>query len=200
VPLGQTIPSTFVGTAAANTQGAFTTFTSPISLVKPPNMVFQVTETDTRTSLSTSQSITIQDAAYTGEVVTVPTVTYRQTVSRVGAPALLGVFHLQANSTAQVAPPAGWTMNATMTAKLANGTTSAPVTIPLNLTAADVPNQVLPVCGATPCWIGDINGLIVDVTGPNGTPTLVAPDTIVVRSSLGGTATILKGDPAYVLR
>jgi hypothetical protein len=199
VPLGQTIPSTFVGTAASNTQGAFTRFTSPISLVKPPNMVFQVTETDTRTSLTTSQSITISEAPFV-EAVTVPTVTYRQIVSRVGAPAEFGKFNLIATSTAFVAPPAGWTMNATLTAKLANGTISAPVVVPMLLTPADpVGTPVgVGVCGATPCFAGATTGVIVDATVTP--PIFVAPDTIVVRSSLGGSNTVLLGDPNYVIR
>jgi len=117
----------------------------------------------------------------------------------VGAPAEFGKFNLTATSNASVAVPTGMTMNATLTARLANGTISAPVTIPLLLTPADLPGTAVPVCGATPCWVGATVNVILDATG--GTPGVyVAPDTITVKSSLGGTSTILLGNPVYTIR
>ena len=197
VPLGQTIPSTFTGTAAANNQTGIATFAAPVSAVKLPNMVFLVTETDTATGLTTSQTITIALGTFPADVAAITSAAWRGIVSRVGAPAEFGKFNLIATSNADLAPPAGWTMTMTLTARLANGTISAPVTRP---DAADAGRPAryasrAGVCGATPCWVGDTSNVILDTTdGPPG--VFIAPDTITVRSSLGGTATMLLGDPA----
>jgi|GEM_PF-1261860 len=199
VPLGQTIPSTFSGTAAAGNQTGTAVFAAPIVAAKV-NMVFLVTETDVASGLTTTQQVTITLNPFPlPDAVAITSATWRGIVSRVGAPAEFGKFNLIATSNASVAPPAGMTMSATMTATLANGTVSAPVTIPLLLTPADLPGTPAPVCGATPCWVGFTTNIILDATG--GTPgVFVAPDTITIKSSLGGTATVLKGNAVYTIR
>jgi hypothetical protein len=176
------------------------TFVPPIIATKQ-NMVFLVTETDTTSGLTTSQSVTISLAPFT-DAVAINSAAWRGIVSRVGAPAEFGKFNMIATSNANTAPvpaPAGMTMNATLTARLANGTVSAPVTIPMLFTPADLPGTTFPVCGATPCWVGDTFNVILDTSG--GLPgVFVPPDTITVNSSLGGTATILLGNPVYSIR
>jgi hypothetical protein len=137
-------------------------------------------------------------------VVTITAITYRPIVSRVGAPAEFGKFQITANSTAVPAP-----LGMTMTATLVNntlpatmlGSTAQPISVTLLLTGADTPAIIaagLAVCGPTPCWTTLIAGVIAD-TGQ--TPAIyVAPTSVTVKSSLGGTATMLQGDPLFIIR
>jgi hypothetical protein len=174
-------------------------FAAPIVAAKV-NMVFLVTETDVATGLTTTQQVTITLNPFPlPDAVAITSASWRGIVSRVGAPTEFGKFNVIATSNASVAVPTGMTVNATLTAKLANGTISAPVTVPMVLFPADVPGTLTPVCGATPCWVGDAVNVILDTTG--GTPGVyVAPDTITVKSSLGGTNTILLGNAVYAIR
>src|SRR5206468_8952646 len=91
-------------------------------------------------------------------------------VSRVDAPTELGKRTIIATSNeTDINPiPVGMTMNAivvnsTLAANIP-GSTALPITVPLKYTAADVPNTVAPVCGATACWVGNATGLIQDTS------------------------------------
>jgi hypothetical protein len=68
----------------------------------------------------------------------------------------------------------------------------------LLLTPADVPGTLTPVCGATPCWVGNTTNVIVDTT--QTTLVYVAPTSVTVNSSLGGTATMLQGNALFTIR
>ena len=198
VPLGQELPSTFSGSAATGNQTGTARFVAPISLVKPPNMVFQVIETDLTNGLTTTQSVTIQLAQFTTDAVAITSAAYQHLGNRGGQVSELGALTVTATTTADQAPPAGWKMNATITARLSNGTLSSPVVVPMVLNPPDAVGAPAVVCGAAPCWVGSVLGVIVD---PTVTPSvLLAPDTIAVKSSLGGAATVLKGSPIYTLR
>ena len=198
VPLGQELPSTFSGSAATNDQTGTARFVAPISLVKPPNMVFQVTETDLTNGLTTTQSVTIQLAQFTTDTVAITSAAYVHLANRGGVLAELGALTVTATTNADQAPPTGWKMNATITARLSNGTLSTPVSVAMALNPPDAPGAPAVVCGPVPCWVGSVIGVITD---PTVTPSvLLAPDTIAVKSSLGGTSTVLKGSAIYTIR
>jgi hypothetical protein len=198
VPLGTALPVTFTGTAALNNQTGTARFFAPVSLVKPPNMVFQVTETDVANGLSTTQNVTIQLAQFTNDIASITSANYVHIANRGGQPSEIGALTVNAVTNVDQAPPAGWKMNATITARLSNGALSAPVVVPMVLNPPDAPGAALVVCGPSPCWVGNVLGVVVDSTV---TPaTLLAPDTITVRSSLGGVSTVLKGNAIYTIR
>lgn len=89
-------------------------------------------------------------------------------------------------------PPAGMSMtvsiwNANIPAG-APGSATNPITSPMTV-VTDVPGQ-LPVCGtALPCFVADLLSVIPDSRSLSGARAFVAPTTIAVKSSLGGSAT-----------
>jgi hypothetical protein len=138
------------------------------------------------------------------DAVTITNVTYRAIVSRVGAPAELGKLNITAtsNETSTNPVPPGMTMNAVIVnstlASTVPGSTALPITIPLKFTPADVPGTLTPVCGPTACWVGDAAQVIEDTTQ---TPALMlAPTTVTVNSSLGGTVGVSQGNPVFTIR
>jgi hypothetical protein len=195
-------PVTKTGTAPANQVGK-ATFTAPFG--PAATLTFVATVTDTATGLTKdSGTLTVKTTATPADVVTIASITYRPIVSRVGAPAEFGKFQIVANSTALPAP-LGMTMTATLVNNTLplnlNGSTALPITVPLLLTGADTPAVIaagLAVCGPTPCWTTLISGVIADTTQ---TPAIyVAPTSVTVKSSVGGTATMLQGDPLFIIR
>jgi hypothetical protein len=90
-----------------------------------------------------------------------------------------------------------------MTAYLRNGT--LPTTVPGSTTANAIPMQLTlqpadagaptPVCGATPCWTGNMLGVIDNNAGSN-----VAPLVIDVKSNFGNVGSIAIGNPLYVTK
>jgi hypothetical protein len=206
VPLGQPIAVVSTSGAAPADQTAVAKFSAPFVPVTG-KMTFQACVTDTVSKLVTCSSTTAQTvnvAATPADVLTVTVATYRPIVSRVGAPAQLGKFNMNVTSSASPStpPPAGMTMTAfivnnTLPANVA-GSTALPIVMPLLFTPADVPGTLTPVCGATPCWVGLVDGIIQD---PTVTPTgLLAPTLVTVKSSLGGTVTTFPGDGIFVIR
>jgi hypothetical protein len=203
VPLGQPIPVATTSGAAPADQIATATFTAPAVAAKA-NMTFQATVTDSTTGLTTTGSatqVTIGVNATPPDVVAITGVTYRAIVSRVGAPAELGKLQVTAVSSA-TPPPAGMTLTATYSNSTlpANvpGSTALPLTLPLLFTPADVPGTLTPTCGATPCWFGTILGVIQNTSV---TPAvLLNPDSVTVKSSLGGTATMTPANALFKIR
>ena len=105
-----------------------------------------------------------------------------------------GKFNIAVTSTAitGAAAPAGMSMTATFwnqdLAAGLPGSASNPITAPLDL-VKDLPGQP-PVCGtALPCFSAALVGLIVNPRMWPAVPVFVPPTTIVVKSSLGGSAT-----------
>jgi hypothetical protein len=106
-----------------------------------------------------------------------------------------GILNFAATSTAITGPtaPAGMSMTATFwNADLAAGlpgSASNPITAPMDL-VKDLPGQP-PVCGtALPCFSAALVGVIVNPGISSAVSVFVAPTTIVVKSSLGGSATV----------
>jgi hypothetical protein len=90
-------------------------------------------------------------------------------------------------------PPPGMTMTVTFwnntLPSFATGSESHPVSVPMTL-IKDVFGQPI-VCGTgLPCFEANLTEVIVDAGSPLATPLLVAPTTVVVKSSLGGAATV----------
>jgi hypothetical protein len=199
-----------VGIALAATAGtppnqtATGTVTVPVSATAT-TFTFVAIATDSATGVqTTSGTISIKSPAILSDVVTITSVTYRPIVSRVGAPADLGKFNMIAtsNETDLNPIPVGMTMNAilvnnTLAANIP-GSTALPITVPLKYTPADLPNTPAPVCGATACWVGDATGLIQDTSKIPA--VLVAPTTVTVKSSLGGTASVSQGNAVFTIR
>jgi hypothetical protein len=180
------------------------TFTVPVSTVQT-QFNFVAIATDPTTGLqTTSGTIQVKSPPVPSDFVTITNVTYRPIVSRVGAPADLGKLNILAtsNETDFNPLPTGMTMtaiivNASLPATVP-GSTALPISVPLKYTPADVPGTLTPTCGATPCWVGDINNVIQDTTQ---TPAvLVAPTTVTVRSSLGGSASVNQGNAVFTIR
>jgi hypothetical protein len=191
-------------TGAPPTQSATASFNVPVSAAASTFKIVPIV-TDPVTGLQTTGAvISITSPAILSDVLTITNVTYRPIVSRVGAPADLGKLTIVVSSNeTDVNPlPDGMTMNAivvnnTLPANVP-GSTALPITVPLKYTPADVPNQPAGGCGATACWVGDATGLIQDTSK---TPAvLVAPTTVTVRSSLGGTASVSQGNAVFVIR
>jgi hypothetical protein len=205
LPLGQPIPVTSTSGAAPADQTAKATFTAPTVAVAA-NMTFQACVTDTTSGLVTCGSatqVTLKVLATPPDVINFLVVTYRPIVSRVGAPASLGKLNMDVTSSA-TPPPLGMTMTATIVNNTlpANvpGSTALPITMQLLYTPADLPGTPigLTICGPTPCWDGLLDGVIQNTSV---TPAvLVAPTSITVRSSLGGTATITPANPLFTIR
>ena len=190
---------TKTGTAPA-LQTAKVTFNAP-NLVTKTNLTFQVVETNSTGVSTTSGTVTVAVQPAPADVVTITSITYRPIVSRVGAPAEFGKFGITAFSTA-VPAPVGMTMTATLVNNTLPattlGSTALPIKITLLLTGADPVGTLVPVCGPTPCWTTLIAGVIADTSQ---TPAIfVAPTSVTVTSSLGGTATMLQGDPLFIIR
>jgi hypothetical protein len=189
------LPPNQVGTAQV---------TIPVS-ISAKTYTFVAVATDPSNGLSTtSGSIVVRTPAVLSDVVTITNVAYRPIVSRVGAPADLGKLNITAtsNETNLNPVPVGMTMNAILVNNtLPNnvpGSSALPITVPLKFTAADPPGTAVPVCGATPCWVGDVNGVIEDTSQVPA--VLVAPTSVTVKSSLGGTATVNQGDAVFTIR
>jgi hypothetical protein len=190
------VPPNQVGTA---------NFTVPVSATQL-QLTFVAIATDTATGLTTtSGSITVKPTVVLSDFVSFASVAYRAIVSRVGAPADLGKLTIIANSNeTNLNPvPAGMTMTATYSNSLlpatVPGSTAQPLTLPLVYTPADLPGTLTPTCGtAAACWVGNITGVIQDTSQ---TPSvLVNPDSVTVRSSLGGSATITPANPLFTIR
>jgi hypothetical protein len=106
-----------------------------------------------------------------------------------------GKLNIVATSTAitGATAPAGMSMTATFwnrdLAAGLPGSASNPITAPLDL-VKDLPGQP-PVCGtALPCFSAALVGLIVNPGISSAVSVFVPPTTIVVKSSLGGSATV----------
>jgi hypothetical protein len=105
-----------------------------------------------------------------------------------------GKLNIVASSSAITGPtaPVGMSMSATFwNSTLATGlpgSTSNPITAPLSL-VQDLPGQP-PVCGSSlPCFSAALVGLIVNPGTSSTVSVFVPPTSIVVKSSLGGSAT-----------
>jgi hypothetical protein len=184
-------------------QSATATFTVPVG--PAATFTFVAIATDPTSGLTaTSGTITVKSVAVLTDSVTITSVAYRPIVSRVGAPAELGKLNIIASSNeTDVNPvPVGMTMNATIvnaTLPLnVPGSTALPITVPLVFTPADVPGTLTPTCGPTACWVGNVNQVIQDTS--QSPAVLVAPTTVTVKSSLGGTASVSQGNPVFTIR
>jgi hypothetical protein len=195
VPLGQPIPVTTTSGVAPADQTARATFTVPF-VPTQANATFQVTVKDNATGLTTSSSttsVTVRipatppDAlAFLGGVVN-----YLDLGNVGGVTAQRGKLTISVTSSTGANPPAGMTMTATFFNNTlpANvpGSSALPMTAPLVFTAADPVGTTVAVCGPTPCWTTLVSGVIANTSV---TPAiLVAPTSVTVRSSLGGTVT-----------
>jgi hypothetical protein len=113
----------------------------------------------------------------------------------------VGKLTITAVSSATPAP-VGMTMNATFVNNTlpanVSGSTALPLSLQLILQAADLPGTITPVCGATPCWTGSVVAVINDTT--KSPAVNIPPTSVTVTSSLGGTATILQGNPLFVIK
>jgi len=107
-----------------------------------------------------------------------------------------GTLSIAATSTAitsaTIAPPAGMTMTATFWNRnlpvSVLGGAANPISAPMAL-VTNVSGQA-PICpSALPCFSAAIPAVIADPSSPSGTTSLLPPTTVVVRSSLGGSAT-----------
>ncbi|GAB3766763.1 hypothetical protein GCM10028796_26610 [Ramlibacter monticola] len=189
------LPPNQVGTA---------NFTVPVSAAQT-QFTFVAIATDPTTGMTTtSNPITVKSPAILADVVTITSVAYRAIVSRVGAPAELGKLNIIAtsNETNLNPVPVGMTMNTTLVNSSlpasVPGSTALPITVPLKYTPADLPGTLTPTCGATPCWVGDVTGVIQDTSKVPA--VLVAPTSVTVRSSLGGNATVNQGNAVFTIR
>jgi hypothetical protein len=148
----------------------------------------------------TSQ-VSISLAATPPDVITITGVNYRTTQTIGGQLTNVGKLTITAVSSATPAP-VGMTMNATfvnntLPANVA-GSTALPLSLQLILQAADLPGTITPVCGATPCWTSSVVAVINDTT--KSPAVNIPPTSVTVTSSLGGTATILQGNPLFVIK
>jgi hypothetical protein len=190
-------------TGAPPNQSATATATVPVG--PSATFTFVALATDPATGLTTtSGTISIKSVAVLTDTVTITSVAYRPIVSRVGAPAELGKLNMVVNDneTDTNPLPVGMTMTATIVNNTLPlnlpGSTALPISIPLLYTPADVPGTLTPVCGATACWVGNVNQVIQNTSV---TPSvLVAPTTVTVKSSLGGTASVSQGNPVFTIR
>lgn len=96
------------------------------------------------------------------------------------------------NAITGAAPPPGMSMTATFwnqnIAAGRPGSATNPIVAPLDV-VKDMPGQP-PVCGsALPCFAAALVSVIVDPGSTSAIPVFVPPTTIVVKSSLGGSAT-----------
>jgi hypothetical protein len=206
VALGQPIPITSTSGVAPADQTANAIVTAPYSSAKA-NLTFQALVTDSTFGLTTTGSATqvsVSLAPTLADTVAITAVAYR-TIANVGGQNIdkgkLTVTATSSLSTA-VANPVGLTMTATYVNNTlpANvpGSTALPLSLPLILQAADVPGTVTPVCGPTPCWTGQVLSVINDTS--QSPAVLVAPTSVTVKSSLGGTATMTPANPLFVIR
>ena len=191
-------PITVTGTAP-NDQTGKATFVAPF-LTTAQNLTFQATVVDTATGLTTAggtTQVTIKVNATAGDVVTITGAAWIANRNISGTLLNVGKTQVTAVSTKNPAP-----IGMTMTAFISNstlpnnvpGSTALPIAIPMTLQPADAAAPT-PVCGATPCWIGAQLGTIDNLVGDN-----IAPFTITVKSSFGGTASMLIGDPLYAIK
>jgi hypothetical protein len=149
----------------------------------PASVTFALTAT-TAAGASATGSRTIVVAA---DTVAIGTATWDNRQSK-------GKLNIAATSTAitGATAPAGMSMTATFwNANIAPGlpgSAAHPITAPFNL-VKDLPGQP-PVCGtAVPCFSAALVGLIVNPGISSAVSAFVPPTTIVVNSSLGGSAT-----------
>jgi hypothetical protein len=195
-------PITATGAAPAD-QTAKVTFTAPFVPAKT-TLAFQVTVTDTATGLTTASgasAVTITIAATPPDVITIAGVNYRTTQTIGGQLTNVGKLSVTATSTAFPAQT-GMTMtasffNATLPANV-SGSAALPRSLQMILQAADLPGTITPVCGAIPCWTGSVLAVINNTTV---TPAVnIPPTSVTVTSSQGGTATVLQGNPIFVIK
>jgi hypothetical protein len=106
-----------------------------------------------------------------------------------------GKLNIVATSTAitGATPPAGISMTVTFWNKNIAagrpGSAANPIVAPMSV-VKDLPGQP-PVCGsALPCFFAPLTSVIVDSGNTSAVPVFVPPTTIVVKSSLGGSATV----------
>jgi hypothetical protein len=106
-----------------------------------------------------------------------------------------GKLNLVATSTAitGATAPAGMSMTATLSnrniAAGLPGSAANPIVAPMSV-VKDLPGQP-PVCGsALPCFFAPLVSVMVNPSSSSAVPVFVAPTTIVVKSSLGGSATV----------
>jgi hypothetical protein len=192
-------PVTMTGAAPADQIGK-ATFSVPFG--PATQFTFIATATDTATGLTAnSGTITVKTAAPQPDVVAITSMTFRAFLRGILVQSEFGKFNINATSTA-FPPPVGMTMTATLVNNTlpANiiGSTALPISMPMLFTQADVPGTLTPVCGPNPCWVGFTKGVIADTT--QTPPIYLAPTSVTVRSSFGGTATMLQGDPLYTIR
>jgi hypothetical protein len=89
-------------------------------------------------------------------------------------------------------PPLGMTMTAIIwnstLPSFATGSESHPISVSMTL-IKDVAGQPI-VCGTgLPCFSANLTDVIADASSPLAIPLMLAPTTVVVRSSLGGVGT-----------
>ncbi len=187
VPLGTSIPIGTLSSTAAADQTAKAAFIAPPVSAKT-NLSFQATLTDSVTGLAVSGSATQVTVSLSPDTVVIAPVTWDNRQRK-------GKLNVAASSSAITGAtvPTGMSMtvtfwNKTIAAGLP-GSANNPIIVPMSV-VKDVPGQP-PVCpSALPCFFAPLVSVIVDPASSNTLPAFLAPTSIVVKSSLGGGATV----------
>ncbi|NOU01583.1 MAG: hypothetical protein HOO95_08445, partial [Gallionella sp.] len=182
--------ATFVWTQTA---GEFVTLNAANTL-KPsfiaPRGPALLTFVLTATNLSGASAVATRNIAIVADSITVGTVIWD---NRKGKGKLSIVAYSSVITNQSPLPPLGMTMTATIwnntLPSLATGSESHPISVPMTLIQDGLGQPI--VCGTgLPCFEANLTDVIVDAGSPLATPVMLAPTTVVVRSSLGGVGTV----------